>query len=153
MDKTLISISFGTMAKAALLSVVLIGAWYLRDVIVMVLLAIVIASAVEPAARWFTKFKIPRVFGVIIVYFATFFIFFLVFYFVIPPLLGEALDFVSFLPQFIDNLLSPESPIFSVVPSLPTVLTDSLKNFALELENFVPEISFGIASATSAIFG
>ena len=153
MDKTLISISFGTMAKAALLSVVLIGAWYLRDVIVMVLLAIVIASAMEPAARWFTKFKIPRVFGVIIVYFAAFFVFFLTFYFVIPPLLGEALDFVSFLPQFIDNILSPESPIFSIVPSLPTVLIDSLKNFALELEKSVPEISFGIASATSAIFG
>lgn len=152
-EKKLIEISFLTIIKVAI-SVILVAAlWHLKDVVIMVLLAIVIASAVEPAARWFTKFKIPRVFGVIIVYFATFFVFFLTFYFVIPPLLGEAVDFVSFLPQFIDNILSPESPIFSIVPSLPTILIDSLKNLALELESSVPEISFGVASATSAIFG
>ena len=152
-DKKLIEISFWTIVKTAILAILILGIWYLRDVTIMVLLAIVIASAVEPAAKWFTKFKIPRILGVIIVYFAAFFIFFLIFYFVIPPLFGEALDFVSFLPQFIDNILSPQSPIFSIVPSLPTVLIDSLKNFALELENSVPEISFGIFSATSAIFG
>lgn len=153
LDKKIIDISFWTMIKAAVLAILIAGVWYLRDVVIVVLLAIVIASAVDPAAKWFTKLKIPRIFGVIIVYFSALFILFLTFYFVIPPLLGEVLDFVSFLPQFIDNVLSPQSPIFSIVPSLPDVLINSLKNIAVQLEQSVPEITYGVASVTSAIFG
>lgn len=152
-DKKIIEISFATLIKAAILTIVIAGIWHLRDVAIMVLLSIVIASAIDPAAGWFSKFKIPRIFGVIIVYFTAFFIFFLTFYFVIPPLLGEVIDFVSFLPEFVDNVFSPQGPIFSIVPSLPTVLIDSLKNFTLYLEGSVPEISQGIALATSTIFG
>ena len=152
-NKNLIEISFWTMVKAAVLGIIIASIWYLKDVAVVVLLAIVIASAIEPAAKWFAKFKIPRVFGVIIVYFATFFVFFLIFYFVIPPLLGEAVDFVSFLPEFIENVLSPESPLFSVLPSVPNILIDSLKNFAVELERSAPELTRSVASATSVIFG
>ena len=152
-NKNLVEISFWTMVKAAVLGIIIASIWYLKDVAVVVLLAIVIASAIEPAAKWFAKFKIPRVFGVIIVYFATFFVFFLIFYFVIPPLLGEAVDFVSFLPEFIENVLSPESPLFSVLPSVPNILIDSLKNFAVELERSAPELTRSVASATSVIFG
>lgn len=152
-EKKLIEISFWTMIKVAILAIVIAALWYLKDVVIMILLAVVIASAIEPTARWFEKYKIPRVLGVVIVYFVAFFVFFLTFYFVIPPLLGEVVDFVSFLPQFIDKTLSPGSPIFSVFPSLPNVLVDSLKSFALELERSVPEISYGVVSATSAIFG
>lgn len=152
-EKKLIEISFLTMIKVAILTILIVALWYLKDVVIMILLAVVAASAIEPAAHWFEKYKIPRVLGVVIVYFAAFLVFFLTFYFVIPPLLGEVVDFMSFLPQFIDKTLSPGSPIFSVFPSLPNVLIDSLKNFALELEHSVPEITYGVASATSAIFG
>ncbi|MEK7559860.1 MAG: AI-2E family transporter [Patescibacteria group bacterium] len=152
-NNKLIEISFGTMLKAAILIILVASLWYLKDVLITVLLAIVIASALEPAAKWFEKYKIPRVFGVLLVYFATFFIFFLVFYFVIPPLLGEAVDFVSILPEFIENNLRSDSPLFSVFPPIPSALVDSLRNFALKIQDFIPRVTFGLVSTTSAIFG
>lgn len=152
-DNKLVEISFWTIIKTAILVTLVAALWHLKDVMVTVLLAIVIASAVEPAARWFEKYKIPRVLGVIIVYFTTFFIFFLVFYFVIPPLLSEAVDFVSILPEFIENTLRPDSPVFSIFPPLPNVLINSLRNFALDLQHSLPQVTSGVISATSAIFG
>ena len=42
--------------------------FYLRDLVFIILLSIVIASAVEPAAQWLTRRKIPRLLSVILVY-------------------------------------------------------------------------------------
>ncbi len=151
-SNNLINISFATFIRAAIICVVIFGFWILRDVIIVVLLSIVIASAIEPAARWFEKNKIPRVFGVIAVYFMVFLILFFVFYFIIPPLLGDLFDFINSLPQFIEKTFSLESPIFSFFPSLPVALKDVVRSLALNFQQSIPKITEGIISATSSIF-
>ena len=153
MEKKLIDISFWTMVKATIIVVLVAAFWYLRDVVTMVLLAIVIASAIEPAARWFGKYKIPRVWGVIIVYLFTISVLFSVVYFLIPPLLGDVLDFATSLPDFIEEGFSPQSPLFSLFPSLPGALKEIISDFAISLQQSIPEITSGVASATSTIFG
>ena len=152
-EKKLTDISFGTMIKATIIVILVAAFWYLKDVLTTVLLAIVIASAIEPAARWFEKYRIPRVWGVIIVYLLTLSVLFSVFYFLIPPLLGDVLDFASSLPEFIEEGFSPQSPLFSLFPSLPGALKETIRDFALSLQRSIPEITTGVASATSTIFG
>lgn len=152
-DKKMTDISFGTMIKATIIVVLMIGLWFLKDVLTMVLLAIVIASAIEPAARWFEKYRIPRVWGVVIVYLLTISVFFSVFYFLIPPLLGDVLDFASSLPEFVEKTFSPQSPLFSFFPSLPGTIKEIVRDFALSLQSSIPELTTGVASATSTIFG
>lgn len=151
--KKITELSLWTLIKAAIVIIFVYGLWYLRDIVVMVILAIVIASAIEPAARWFGRFKIPRVWGVVIVYLLALSVIFSVVYFLLPPLLGDLVDFASSLPEFIEKTFNPNSPIFSVFPSLPITLKESMRDFVLNLQSSIPELTSGIASATSTIFG
>src|SRR3990167_7816188 len=80
------------LALAALL-------WFLKDLVLILITAIVIASAMEPAVNFLTRRRIHRVLSVILVYLCVFGAFLSVLFIFIPPLLGDAADFLSRLPQ------------------------------------------------------
>ena len=148
-----IEISFWTLFKAALLVILIWAAWILRDIIAVILISIVIASAIEPVTHFLARYKIPRVLSVLFIYIAAFFVFSIVFYLIIPPLLGDMLDFVSSLPLYIENTLGPSGSLFLALPELPSAITDLLKNLALSLESAVPALTSGFFSAGGALFG
>ncbi len=85
----------------------LVGAallWYLRDLVLVLLTAIVIASAIEPAVRLITRRGIHRVLAVVIMYVAvggTFFGLLLLF---VPPVLNDAASFLIRLPATLTSL-------------------------------------------------
>jgi len=83
-----------------------------------VLTAVVIASAVEPAARWFARYKVPRVPAVILVYACAVLVFAGVFYFFVPPLLDEASRFTSALPQYLEATNVERGSIVSKLPEI-----------------------------------
>jgi predicted PurR-regulated permease PerM len=97
-----ISITSGTLLKAIIFAV---GAWalfYLRDIVLIVLTAIVIASAVEPGVAALMKRKFPRVFAVLTVYLVFFASFFTIFYFFLPTVLEDFATFIATLPDYLD---------------------------------------------------
>src|SRR3989344_31740 len=76
-----ITISSGTIIKS-ILFVLLIGAlFFLKDLVLIVMTAIVIASAIEPITKWFISYKIPRVIAVLLIYVGFILLFLSVFYF------------------------------------------------------------------------
>lgn len=104
MDKdTTISITAGTIVKAL---VILALAWFLytiRDIVLIVLTAIVIASAVEPGVAGLVKRKFPRIIAVIVIYVCIFIVGFVIFYFFVPTLLTDFATFVTSLPNYLDT--------------------------------------------------
>ncbi len=97
-----ISITAGTVLKTV---IILVGAWLifeLRALVLDVLAAVVIASAVEPGVRALRRFRIPRVFAVILVYLLVFSVFFGVFYFFFPLVLEDFATFITALPAYVD---------------------------------------------------
>lgn len=101
-----INISSGTIIKAV---IILAGAWLLyalRDIALIVLTAIVIASAMEPGVRALVRRRFPRVLSVIICYLLLFGLFFFVFYLFLPLILGDLATFISSLPGYIDAFSS-----------------------------------------------
>lgn len=149
----IIEISFWTMLKVALLVLLLWVAWILRDIIAVILISIVIASAIEPVNHFLAKYRIPRVISVIFIYLGAFFFLSIVFYLIIPPLLGDMLDFASSLPLYIENTLGPSGPLFLALPELPIAITDFLRSLALSLEQSIPALTSGVFSAGGALFG
>jgi len=101
---TSISITAGTIAKAIILLVLAWLLFTLRDVVLIVLTAIVIASSVEPGVRAMTQRKVPRVPAVLFVYSCLFGIFFALFYFFLPSLLEDFVKFMSALPTYLEAL-------------------------------------------------
>lgn len=84
-----INISFGTIAKVALVVGVIMALYFLRDIVLLLLTAVVMASAIDPAASWFVKRRVPRALGVLIIYVVTLGIVFGTLFFFVPPLFKD----------------------------------------------------------------
>ncbi len=97
-----ISITFGTIIKTVLLLVAVWLLYYLRGFVLVVITAIVIASAIEPGVTALIRRKLPRLLSVIAIYLSLFAVFFLIFYFFLPTILEELTAFLSALPTYLD---------------------------------------------------
>lgn len=75
--------------------------WLLRDLALLVLTAIVLASAIEPGIAFFARHGIPRFFGTLIIYAGIFGSAFLIMYLLLPPIIADAASFLSVLPRVI----------------------------------------------------
>src|SRR3989344_2920490 len=99
-----ISITTGTIVKAV---VVLAGAWLLwtlRDLVLVLMTAVVIASAIEPAISQLQRRRLPRVLSVLLIYVLLLAVFFGIFYFFIPTLFADFVTFLSSLPVYLETL-------------------------------------------------
>ena len=100
----MISISTGTIVTAL---IVIAGAcllWQLRGLVLVLMTAVVIASAIEPGVVRLQHRKIPRVLAVLLIYILLFVAFFCVFYFFIPTLFADLATFLSSLPIYLETL-------------------------------------------------
>jgi predicted PurR-regulated permease PerM len=102
--KITINITSGTIVKAILLILLFFAIYLFRDLLLIILTAIVIASAIEPIAQRLQKVGIPRLPSVILIYLALAGFFAFIFYFFIPPLFKELSSFLTNLPQFVDTV-------------------------------------------------
>lgn len=97
-----ISITSGTVMKTILILAI---AWLLitlRGIVLDVLAAIVIASAIEPAVRGLRQRKFPRILAVLAVYLVLFSVFFVLFYFFLPSVLEDFATFIASIPIYLD---------------------------------------------------
>ena len=63
-----LSVSTGTMVRAVLVALGVFLIWFLRDLALIVLTSIVLASFVESAVPHFRKIGMNRVFGIVVLY-------------------------------------------------------------------------------------
>src|SRR3989344_2730328 len=99
-----ISVSAWSVVKTILIIGLFVVAYVLRDLVLVVLTAILIASAIEPTTRWFGRRRVPRLIAVLIVYLGWGLILLGAFYFLFVPLLGDAAIFLKALPTNLTDL-------------------------------------------------
>lgn len=121
MGDTNISITTGTLFKTLL---IIAGAWllfYLRDVVLIVLTSIVVASALEPAVTALARWRLPRLVAVILIYVLFAIFLFGVFYFFMPLILDDLAAFLVSLPSYLTALdNSPVVQDYSAIFGLPS---------------------------------
>lgn len=144
-----ISISLGTIVKFVLVVLFFILAFVLKDLILVLLMSIVIASAVEPGTQWFVRRKVPRLFAVIAIYIAIAICFAGVIFFLFLPLLSESSDFLRNFPTYFN------AGTISDTLNNGFLGSGSLSNFTntIDLENVVSQINHVAGSVTSNAFG
>ncbi len=84
-----VSITTGTVITVLLVLAGAYALWIIRGLALLVLTAVVLASAAEPGVQFFRKYKFPRVLAVLLVYLLVFGFFFGFIYYMFPPLLTE----------------------------------------------------------------
>jgi len=98
------SISAGTVAKVILVGVLAWGLFHLRDVLLVILTAVVLASAIEPFARALGRWHIARLPAVIFIYLVFALVAVAIFYFFIPTLVSDVVGLLSNIPALIDTV-------------------------------------------------
>jgi len=145
---TKIEISTGTFIRALLVVLGLVFLYLIRDVVAVVLLSVVIASAIEPAAQWFMRYRLPRILSVLLVYIISFAILAAAFSLVIPPLFSEISQVSS------KSLFQTASgALFEFVPELPISISQTLTSLLDKAGVYLEQLAGGFFQATSLVFG
>ncbi len=149
-----ITITPGTILTAIVIGLLVWLVFYLKDLVLIVLTAIVLASAVEPGIAWFRRRGLPRALSVISVYVLVFGVLFGVAYAFFPPLLQEMRSAVSSLPQVLDTLDFNNLISGGFLPAATSVVSSSsLAEDIFQLQNIVTPTSAGAFRALSGVFG
>lgn len=149
-NRPTISISTNTIIKGILLILFVWFLFIIRDVILVVLVSVVIASAIEPAVRFLARYRIPRTLAVLIVYVLTFsFLIALVPLFFLPAL-SDLTGASSTLAQKIGTLsfLTDPDGVFSAISKL-----GYLSDLSSNLQGAVVGFSQGFIETVSLVFG
>ncbi len=151
--KTLnINITTGSFLKGILVILLVVFLYFIRDIAAVVLFSVVVASGVEPAARWFQKYRIPRVLAVIFVYLIAFSLFGVMFYLVIPPMFSELSNLAAQAPSYLEKPFEMQT-ITKFLPELPISISRLILGFAESAKNLIGGISTGFFQATATLFG
>jgi len=153
-----ISISSGTIFRVFLIALALFLVWFLRDLVLVLLTAIVIASFVEGAVRRFKKIKIGRIWAVLIVYVFGISVLAGIFYLFAPLMITEIYNFASFLAQYapgVDFLNYFQSEAFSGAKDIVGSLTNgaSVASLMDVSKAFITNLSGGFFTTLSVAFG
>lgn len=102
-SSTIISISTGTIVRTVLVLIFFSFLFLVRDLLVVVLTAVVIASAIEPMTLWFRGYGVPRLLSVVGTYIALAVALVGIFYFFVPSLLSDTADFLNAVPKYLET--------------------------------------------------
>lgn len=126
-DNRHFSVSLSTLFKVAFVVAVCYFAYLLRDVVLSILTAVVIATAIEPVTRWLERRSIPRTLAVLGIYLAVGAIVAFLFYLMAPVLLNDVLSTLTQIPTYTKQFLRDVNPISEyLAPLLPAA--ESLQN-------------------------
>jgi predicted PurR-regulated permease PerM len=151
-----ITITTGTIVRTLLVLVLFALVYYLRDLALIILTAVVLSSAMEPAIVWLRKRGLGRLLSVILIYMVVLALFAGGVFFFVPPLLNDMLGFLNRLPDDLRNI------DFTDILNNSTVLTNPT-SFSVEQANIsdtfgqskevIQALTGNFLKTTGAIFG
>lgn len=143
-------ITTGTILRAILLVVGFIALYVLRDIVLIVLAAVVIASAIEPSAKWLMRYRVPRALAVILIYLLIGAVFATVIFVFLPPVLNEVSRLSDELPRLIAEL-DVSFPDSAVTQNFFGGV--SLDSLIQNLRTALSGVTTGILGTISVVFG
>lgn len=146
------------LIKVVLVLILFAVLFILRDLLLVLLAAVVIASAVEPMIRWFKRYKIGRIPSVVVIYVLLALLLVSAFYFLLIPLLNETSSLLSSLPNYISSadLWAPvgEGTFLGSQQFIRDLSTNfSVQDIVSQVQSITDNLTASIFSAFSYIFG
>jgi len=126
----------------------------LQHLILIVLVSVIIASAIEGVTKTLMRYKIPRVWSVLIIYALFFITIFVSISLLLPPLFNDLTDLATGLPAKLDAITqigSGMDPLSSITGGLAKSF--SLSDLIVQSQKFILQLSDSVFSTASVIFG
>jgi predicted PurR-regulated permease PerM len=152
-----VTITTGTIVRTALVFLLLGILYYLRDIVLIVLTAVVIATVIEPVALSLEKKKVPRLAAVISVYVAFLMVITSAVYFLVPPVVTEVTRLVSETAGHAGDLIlwQPLTDVSLPVDADRVGLAEgfTLQDLLVELSTQLNVLTGGAISIITSVFG
>ncbi len=144
-EKVQMEITSASILRALLLVILFVLLYVLKDVIIIFLFALVIASAISPFANWVESKGIPRLVGVLALYLVMLGLIVLVLSLIIPFVSSDISNLTSSLPKVVER----------VTNSLQNVQDRSPQyfDFISEVQNMLDGFSTFLQQASQSVFG
>jgi len=152
-----VTINTTTIFRFFLIAILLVAIYYLFDIFIVLMAAVVIASALEPVIRKLKKYRIHRVVAVVGIYLLLGVIFAVTVLFFFPLIANDLVAFLNTVPHNIsfEDILGPIRDFgLKIGP-----LSEDLSSRMIPISEFIKNIqtmvigSGGAFKATSMIFG
>lgn len=150
--KHVISISTGTIAKTLAMLLGLAFLWLIRDIVIIVIFSIIVASAIDPLVDWLQKYRIPRAISVIFIYILVVAVFTAVITLLVPPIAEQINQLATQLPDYINldrSALYQRLQDFAV----RVELSETAKNFFTSIGQSLSQTTGGVFATVSGFFG
>lgn len=150
MQKLQVEISTETILRVIF---IILAIWFLflvKDIILLLFVAIIISSAIEPLIDILETKKIPRVFGVASIYLLLFFIIGLIISFLIPPITHQFNELSQNIPQHYQKMQDAFKPISDFFQAKNVDV--SIQNFFSSANDWASGASQNIFSTTVGVF-
>lgn len=105
-DRPQVDISAASIVRAFMLAILFVLVYLLSDVLIILLFAIVIASAVAPFVAWFEQRGIPRVIGVLLLYVMVAALVVLLSTLIVPSITRDLTQLTSAVPRLTESVSS-----------------------------------------------
>lgn len=129
----------------------LVFLYFIRDILAIVLFAVIVASSMEPLIRWLAQYKFPRILSVILIYLALVGLATVLFFLIVPVLSDELSGFSSSYSIFERKIIGEVKKI-GILP-FSSFLTDTIKDFISAPASYLAQTGGGIINFTTSIFG
>lgn len=150
-EKMDITISTGTIIKVIVIFSLLWFLYLIRDILAILFISIVVASALDPWIDALQKRKIPRALGILVIYLVIIGVISLVVALIVPPIVEQVKQITSSFPDYYERLVELYSSFqeFSNRYGVEGSVQDSLN----ALNNTLAQLGAGIFTASSRFFG
>lgn len=151
-DHIHIEISTSSIFRALLAVFFFVLLYTLKDVVIIFLYAIVIASAVSPFVNWFEKKGLPRLLGVMFLYLVVFSLIILVSSLVLPSVSQDLSQLTAVFPKIVEKLSTSLATVQEGAPKYLDVIGE-LQNLLDLLTSYIQQFSQSAISVVVGIFG
>ena len=102
--RQIMDISTRTIFKVILIILFFLFLFLIKNILIILFLSLVIASAIYPWANYLERKKIPRILGVLSVYLVAILFLILLLYLVVPTIVDEIRQLASVLPNYYEKI-------------------------------------------------
>lgn len=153
-SKTMIEVSTVTLLKILAIGLLVAFLFYIRDILMLVFIALVLASAIDPFIDKLQKYRVPRSLSVIFIYTLAFGLVFISAFLLINPLAVEIGNLSDDFPIYWQKLSFgwQEFQSFSQSHGLEQGVTDAIKSAQNTMTAFATNVFGGAISFIGGIF-
>ncbi|MDO8743422.1 MAG: AI-2E family transporter [Candidatus Azambacteria bacterium] len=139
--RTIIEISPKTIFWVLGIGILTVLFYMVRDIVAVLIFAIIIASALEPLLEYTQRKKIPRLLSLIVIYLLFFVVFAALIYILLPLLLDQLRDFSQNFPVYFGKI-EEAAGVITFLPGLSGNIHDLLSQLTEQIPSFTSLLSY-----------